>query len=67
MNFASESACLMADNFYGQIPGDVENAVPLHVDIFRNCFVKNTGTTVFHALSSTPDTNFHWMEQDFMG
>jgi hypothetical protein len=41
-NFADESACLMVDNVWNevvnnsQITGGVENAVPLHVDIFKN-------------------------------
>jgi hypothetical protein len=46
--------------------GGAENAVPLHVDIFRNCFVKKTGTILL-ALTADQTLKFHRMEQDFMG
>jgi hypothetical protein len=31
-----------------QTTGGVENAVPLHLNIFRNCFVKNTQQSFLH-------------------
>jgi hypothetical protein len=55
MNFAEGSACLTADNIqnevanYSQLTEGAENAVPLHVEIVRNCVNKNT-TTFLLAL-----------------
>jgi hypothetical protein len=52
---------------YIHITGGVENAVLLHVDIFRNYFVKEHKYNSPSCTYSIPDTNFRWMEQDFMG
>jgi hypothetical protein len=62
MNFADESACLNS-----QITGGVEDAVPLRVDIFRDCFVKKHRSNNPSCTYSTPDTNFQWMERVFVG
>jgi hypothetical protein len=55
----------IADNIWNEgITGGVENAVPLHVNIFRNCFVKNTRTTIFLALTAHQTPTFTgWLQK----
>jgi hypothetical protein len=48
-----------------QITGSAENAIHLHVNIFRNCFVKKH-TYNDSCTYSTPGTNFHWMASAIM-
>jgi hypothetical protein len=64
MNFANESACLTVDNIRNEvatihISQSVENAVPLHIDIFCCYFVKkNTGTAILLAFTAHKTPTF---------
>jgi hypothetical protein len=71
-NFADESACLTADNVQNEVLTIHRKQVVLQmlslytqISFEINCFVKkyNNPSCTF----STPDTNFRWLERDFMG
>jgi hypothetical protein len=68
INFADESACLTAENLRNEIvtihrSSQMVSKMPssLHVDTFRNCFVKKHRYNNPSCTYSTPDNNFHWM------
>jgi hypothetical protein len=62
-NFADESACLTADVWNEVVTIHRSQEVlkilsSLHVDIFRNCFIKNTGTTLLPAFTTQQTPTF---------
>jgi hypothetical protein len=74
MNFAKNSACLTGDNFRNEevtIHRSQEMLKMLYlykeISFTINCFVKKERYNNPSCTYSTPDTNFHWMQQDFVG
>jgi hypothetical protein len=68
-NFADESACLTADNISNEVvtihrsQKVVKMLSSLHVDIFHNCFIKNTGTTVLALTAHQTPAFTGWLQQ----
>jgi hypothetical protein len=72
MNFADESACLTIDDIWNEVvtihrSQDVlKILLPLHIDIFRSCFVKKHRYNNPSCTYSTPDTSFNVMVSAFV-
>jgi hypothetical protein len=73
-NFADESMCLAAGNLRNEVVAihklqEMLQIPPLYtyITFVINYFVKKHRYNGLSCTYSTPDTNFHWMERDFMG
>jgi hypothetical protein len=73
-NFADVSACLTADNVRNKVvtihgSQEVLKMLSLYTQISFaiNCFVKKHRYNNTSCTFSTPGTNFHWMERNFVG
>jgi hypothetical protein len=74
MNSANESACLISDNVQNVVvtihkSQKVLKMLSLHmyISFAINCFIKKQRSNNPSCTYSTPDTNFNWTEQNFLG